>query len=103
LRKAKELFLVAIKLDPKNGFYQNNLGSILLNMGKYQEAVLYLENAVGIDPGVAKRWMNLAICFEKMKKYSRAKEAIRKAIKLEPGNSKYSKILEHIKNLENES
>lgn len=96
LKDAKEALKMAVKLNPENGYYQNNLGSVLYNLERYQEALLYFENAVNIDGKIAKRWINLGLCLEKMGEKEKAKEAYKKAIELEPNNKEYQKLLNEI-------
>lgn len=74
----------------------NNIGSICLDLGKYEEGLKYLEKALSQKeeiygdnhPLVATTWYNLGNGYRQIKDYSRALEAYQKALSiLSPGTS----------------
>lgn len=73
-----------IKSDPSNFEARRQLAVILMDCGFNEEALqhlLYLSKMFNYDDGI---YYNLGIVYEKMKKYTKAKEAYEKTIELEP-------------------
>lgn len=73
-----------IREDSKNFQARRQLAVLLMDCGFNEEALqhlLYLSKTFSYDDGI---FYNLGIVYEKMKKYSKAREAYEKAIELEP-------------------
>ena len=61
-----------------------NYGIILKNLGKIQEAEIYILKAVEIKPDFAEAYLNLANISKNLGKLREAEISLRKAIKIKP-------------------
>ncbi|ADC88693.1 TPR repeat-containing protein [Thermocrinis albus DSM 14484] len=94
--KAIELCLKAIELDPELGNPYNDIGSYLIALGRYDEAIPWLKRAI-----VAKNYeprhfphINLAKVYLAKGMYKDALVELENALKIEP-NFKPAHILKH--------
>jgi tetratricopeptide (TPR) repeat protein len=85
----KKLYLEALRLDPSLGKAYNNLGVICLDAGGYEEAVLWLREAVKRMPGDAAARFNLGYAYELIGRLWTAEEQYRAAAKLSPDEPDY--------------
>ncbi|HEY1405465.1 MAG TPA: tetratricopeptide repeat protein, partial [Spirochaetota bacterium] len=85
--KALELYSRAVKYDPANGGTFRNIALTYKNMGKYAEALGYVEKAIDIDEKVANNYVLKGNILFLMNRFSEAVKAYEKAINIEPGNS----------------
>ena len=53
VEEALAVFLEAVKLDPYSVEANNNVGNVLGDLGRYDEAVPYLQHAIAKQPGLA--------------------------------------------------
>jgi Tfp pilus assembly protein PilF len=73
-----------------------NLGASLLQTKKLNQAQVELEKAIALDRGTA-RWHALSgYCLSKLQKPELAVNALREALRLEPGNDEYRKLLRSV-------
>lgn len=82
LRRAEELFLKALEIDPDYLPSLNNLGVLYLEKGDYDKANEYLEMALRISPSDAEIYVNLGISLFKKNDFPRAKGYFEEALKL---------------------
>jgi Flp pilus assembly protein TadD len=66
-------FLTAIRLDPMEGSYSNNLGFALWARGRYREAAAALQDGLRYDPLSRRMRNNLGFVYGKLGEYDRAK------------------------------
>ncbi|HEX5760712.1 MAG TPA: tetratricopeptide repeat protein [Thermoanaerobaculia bacterium] len=64
-------------------FYSNR-GGELLRVGKVAEARQWLETAVGLDPELARGWINLGVALRREGDLSAAEGAYRRALEVDP-------------------
>jgi len=62
----------------------NNKGTVLLDLGKIEEAIECFEQAIKIDPNYKIPWYNKGIVFFNLEKYQDALKYFEEAIKLDP-------------------
>lgn len=74
----------AVRADPANAAFQNNLGNAARHMGLNDEAVTALRAAVALAPGEALFWANLARALEAAGDTAAAAEALARAHGLSP-------------------
>ncbi len=60
---AEQDYVAAIQGAPNVAEPYNNLGALLLDMGRYSDAVYYLQRATNIRPKYFLAWMNLGIAY----------------------------------------
>ena len=77
----------AVKLDPKLAGAQNELGYVLSRSGDADGAVEHFRMAVDAAPGWAEAWINLAAELAVSGHFADAREAVAKALALDPRNA----------------
>lgn len=85
--QAKEYLEKAIALDPEMHYAYNELGNVLMLLGRVGQAQTAYSAAYALAPASADICNNLAVSYAKTGDMRRAKELIEKAHKLEPDNS----------------
>jgi Flp pilus assembly protein TadD len=76
----------AIKLDPKLPGPQNELGYLLSRSGDADGAVQHFQQAVQAAPAWPEAWINLAAELAVTRRFSEARQAVAKALELDPKN-----------------
>ena len=84
---AEKEFRAAISKDPKEISLYTNLGSLLIEREKFDEAEVILEKAISIKDVGAITHMNLGFLYLKKKKYDKAQAQSEIAVKLNPKSS----------------
>ena len=77
----------AIRLDPKLASAQNELGFLLARAGDANGAVEHFRLAVQSAPAWTEAWVNLAAELAVLARFPEAREAVSKALALDPANS----------------
>jgi Flp pilus assembly protein TadD len=81
-----------IQIDPNMAEAQNQLGYLALRAGETNSAEEHFRMAVHVSPGFAKAWVNLAATMYLESKLSEAKEAVERALQVEPDNLQAQKL-----------
>ncbi len=76
---AEQTFRAAIEHDPKHYRALTNLGNVLLEAGRTDEAIELYERAVRLNEGFANAHHNLGVAYRRKGQVSRSVAAIRKA------------------------
>jgi len=85
-RKASEIRLrAAVEADPANARGFNDLGALLAQTGRVEEAVAQFEKAVALKPDFAAARANLGGALAKLGKLDEALAQLRKALELDAG------------------
>jgi len=76
----------AILIDPTLGNPYNDIGAYLIEMGKPEEAIPWLEKAIASKRYEAYHypWCNLGRAYTTLDMFSRARECYQKALQIEP-------------------
>jgi tetratricopeptide (TPR) repeat protein len=82
--EAMEYFDTAIKLEPKNAWFQLNKGNLHYDRQEYELAATCYTKATELDPKVTLAWKNLCFTQEARGQFTQALLAIEKAIELDP-------------------
>jgi len=86
---AEKAYRRSVELNPKNkGILQaslNNLGVVLSDLEKYDEAETVLRKALEMDPKFGMIWYNLGNVLHDLKRFDEAEEAHRRAKELGHG------------------
>jgi stress-induced-phosphoprotein 1 len=77
----------AIKRDPTNAAYHNNLAAALSKLMDFPAAKAACEKAIAIDPKYVKAWAKKGDIEFFMKEYHRALESYKHGLEIEPNNS----------------
>jgi tetratricopeptide (TPR) repeat protein len=86
----------AIKIDPKLAGAQNELGYLLAREGDGAGAVVHFQMAVQAAPAWTDAWINLAGELAVISRFSEAREAVAKALALEPDNAQARELNEQL-------
>ena len=87
LQVDENFYKEALKTNPNNVEAHNNLGVILLQLGKIQEAKNSCQRAIQISPNYASAHNNLAAVFYETGELQKAKNCYQKAIQIQPNNT----------------
>jgi tetratricopeptide (TPR) repeat protein len=81
--RAADCYRRVIELDPNNSYAYNNLGAVLVQSGKFQEAVEPLQKSLQFSAD-GQAYSNLGIAYFYLKDYDKAILAYEKAVQLVP-------------------
>ena len=84
LQVAENLYRKTLETNPKHVDAHNNLGIILLQLGKLREAKSFFQQATQINPNYASAHNNLGNAFKKLEKHKKAITCYEKAIQVNP-------------------
>jgi serine/threonine protein kinase/Tfp pilus assembly protein PilF len=91
---------VAHSLEPGNGIACFNLGTVLLRLERYEEAIPLLEQAVALRPEFGSAWYNLGLARDLSGNPEAAVPALKRAAELEPDDAGkwfgYAKVLNRV-------
>jgi tetratricopeptide (TPR) repeat protein len=93
---AESHYLKAALKDPKNSKIYSRLGVIYLDRKNYQDARDCFVTALRYEDKVPARHYNLALAYLGLQDTKTAVDSVKKAIKLDPNNEKYRRLLEKI-------
>ena len=82
IKEAKKLYLELIEIDGDNFLFQNLLGTTLLQLKKYDEAIKHLDISIRLNPSFAESFGNRGIAHAEKKNYQEAINNYDKAINL---------------------
>jgi predicted TPR repeat methyltransferase len=82
-----ELILRSLKIAPRNSHAWLNLGNILLEIDRAQDAYSAYQQAAEFAPTSADVWFNLGVCSRKLLQFAGAITALDRAIALRPGHA----------------
>ena len=88
LQEAVAAFPKAIKIDPGNATYLNNLAEALFRLDEGKESIAHYRRAVQLEPANASILVNLGFTMRQLGRFEEAVIAYRKAIELDPDSSK---------------
>lgn len=94
---AEKWFIEAAKENPKDARIYSRLGIIYLQQKNFSDAQEALKESIKIDESVASRFFNLSYACWCQSKFKEASNHARRALKLEPENSKYKAWLEKLR------
>lgn len=85
--KAIEEYEEAIKRDPTNAPYYNNLAAAFLKMGVFNDAKKMVEKSLELDRNYVKAWAKKGDIEFYMKEYHKAMDSYRAGLQIEPDNA----------------
>jgi Flp pilus assembly protein TadD len=86
----------AIELNPGQAGPQNALGYLLTQAGDAEGAVKHFQAAVQAAPGWPEAWINLAAELAATRRFSEARQAVGKALELDPENQQAKELKEQL-------
>lgn len=88
--EAKKELDRALKLEPTNAYYWNNLAVTFYQRKNYSAAIKYFRKAIALDPDDASFHSSLGTVYMDTKEYSQAAVEYRRALELDPGVFEHS-------------
>lgn len=83
------LWREAAERNPRNARAYNNLGRLLLDAGRFDEAHAYLEQSLQLDPLRPNVHFNLGLSYARRGLYADAAQSFSAAVMLQPDNAKF--------------
>ncbi|XP_022236559.1 transmembrane and TPR repeat-containing protein CG4050-like, partial [Limulus polyphemus] len=75
----KTLFLSGLKVNPSNAKLHNNVGKVLEAENHHQEALLYYNRAITLEPNDVRGFLNAGRVLTYLRRYQEAEKIYRKA------------------------
>lgn len=101
--QAEELLRKVLTLNPSLKPARNNLGIVLVRLGKYQEAIDVLRNLVGEEPNQSSAWATLGGAYQSLGKIPEAVDSYKHYIALRPNDPEIARVKDLVKGLEEEA
>jgi FkbM family methyltransferase len=83
-KKALQLFLKALNLNPKNSNIHNSIGMVFEKLGDNEKAMTSYNNAIKLNPNFSKAINNIGVILYKQKKYSESADIFQIALNVDP-------------------
>ncbi|MFH1916522.1 MAG: tetratricopeptide repeat protein [Nanoarchaeota archaeon] len=87
--EAVKWYLKGLEYEPDNEFVLNNVGFYYIEKGNYAQAEAYLQRAVAKDQYYETARNNLAVLYNKEKRYDEAIQQLLVLTKIDPNNPSY--------------
>lgn len=84
LTAAEAEYRRALELAPQNALFVGNFGNTMGRLGRFDEAVSFIQRAIALDPLRSSNLFNLAFPLTALGRYDEAEATLRKAIALQP-------------------
>lgn len=90
---ASALYLQLLEINPHNPDANHNLGLLTVSMGRVEDSIIFLENAINSNPNVHQYWLSLIDTLIKLERNEDARRILLQAIQL-GHNKNYFKNIE---------
>lgn len=87
LKKARDYFVKALKIDVNYGPCYNGLALVYDKMGKKEKALRYFDKALVLDEGNSVYLQNKACCLRRLGRFKSSLKFFKKALEIDPENS----------------
>ncbi len=87
LERARKLIVKALEGDPENAHIIDSLAWVQYRLGDFEEAYKNILRAIGYEPEEPEIWEHYGDIAKAVNKNKQAKDAYRRALELNPGNS----------------
>ena len=91
-KQASQKFRAAVDLKPSDPVLLNNLGFIYYVMGRYEDALAYLQKTFSLDPKRKEAHENIADTLLKLGRRDEARQHYQKFLTLHPTSSRAEEI-----------
>jgi tetratricopeptide (TPR) repeat protein len=88
LKRAEVLYLKGIKYNPELQKGYLNIGNVLREQGRYEEALPHVEMAIEVNPLHPAPYLMKSRLLSNLKKFREAIEALEKCLYIDPGNTR---------------
>lgn len=93
---AAELYLQLLKVNPRDPDANHNLGILNIQLGRFDDSILFLENAINSNSTVLQYWISLADTLIKLDRTDDAEQIIQQAIELGHDDPIFKNMLQYI-------
>ncbi|MBI3593220.1 MAG: tetratricopeptide repeat protein [Nitrospirae bacterium] len=76
----------ALEIDPQNYIIMNNISSVMLQLGSYENAIRYSKNALAVRKDYAPSLINLGIAHIQLNNMQEGESYLSKALSIDPSN-----------------
>jgi len=102
LKEAENLYKSILKSSSSNFEVIHLLGIIKIQLKQFEDAIVWLNKAISINPNNHSAFNNLGVCYKELKKYPEALNNFKKAVKIKPDYAEaYNNLAIVYKSLEN--
>ena len=102
LKEAEKLYKSILKSSSSNFEVIHLLGIIKIQLKQFEEAIVWLDKAININPNNHSVFNNLGVCYKELKKYNEALNNFQNSIKIKPDYAEaYNNLAIIYKSLEN--
>ncbi|MEW6740738.1 MAG: tetratricopeptide repeat protein [Nitrospirota bacterium] len=77
----------AIEIDPGNYIIMNNISSVLIHLGSFEESIKYAKNVLAIKKDYVPSLINIGIAYIRLNNPAEGEAYLSKALSIEPSNS----------------
>jgi len=77
----------AMEIDPGNYIIMNNISSVLIHLGSFEESIKYAKNVLTIKKDHVPSLINIGIAYIRLNNQSEGEAYLSKALSIEPSNS----------------
>lgn len=99
VEKARESYMKAIELDPKNPLRHSNMANLMLRLGEYDGAAQAAANAIELNPSQYQAWTVLAVVAAIQGDAERSEKCIRKAVECGQEEEALRRAITHYMNI----
>lgn len=90
--RAIEAYRKALELDSTRANIVGDLGIVLFNMNRFDEAIPVFEEKIAMEPELTNGYLNLAYCYLQLKRYSDVLDALDRMLGVDSCNAKAFEI-----------
>lgn len=94
---AEQTYRQTLSLTPENPKILLRLATVLIKLGKNEDAQSFLENLTKKHPSYTIAWWNLGLLHWKLGSWEASRDAWKRAVDLDPKNIKYQKYYQQAK------
>ncbi len=85
-RQALSRYKEVLEMEPTNYVVMNNVSSMLIYLGSYEEAIRYAQKALNVRKDYVPSLVNIGIGYGQLGKYSESESYFRRALTIEQSN-----------------
>jgi tetratricopeptide (TPR) repeat protein len=91
LSESYDLFQAALRVHPdiatRDSGFNRRYGKLLMDSGKLEESLVYLEQAAKLQPRESRSYYNLGLAYGRLGRYRESEATLKKSLELNPENA----------------
>jgi len=100
-RRAIRHYDLALEINPQNAVTLDHKGVGYILLGEWDLALEALTASSGSNPGLSRTWNSMGLCLIKLGRFQEAEDALKEAVKLDPGDLSAKQNLEALLKIKN--